>query len=99
MYHQWFHTKEYGDKEKALIEAIKALGSDMNPYGEQANYDEKMLKLKVSFMEYQLFCENGHKEEMEIYEEIKKSHFKKEWNLPKRKESHFLKPQENDREI
>lgn len=84
MYHQWFHTKEYGDKEKALIEAIKALGSDKNAYGEQADYDQKMLKLKVKFMEYQLFCENGHKKEMEIAE---------------KKKSHFLKPQENDREI
>ena len=57
MYHQWFHTKEYGDKEKALIDAIKALGSDMNPYGEQADYDQKMHKLKINQIAQ---CRLGH---------------------------------------
>lgn len=69
MFHQWYNLKEYGDKEKALISSIKALGGEGpkgSLYGEQDNYDEKMANLKAAFQEYVEYCEAGHKKQMHI---------------------------------
>ena len=60
MYHQWFNSREYGEKEEALIEAIKALGMKPIKYGEQPHYEEKITHLKECFREYIEFCEAGH---------------------------------------
>ncbi len=65
MYHQWFNSAEYGKKEKALINAINALGPKNIPYGEQPNYDQKIETLKNAFDAYISFCEAGHKQEVE----------------------------------
>lgn len=69
MYHQWFNSVQYGKKEKALIDAIQALGSKPIKYGEQPDYEQKMLKLKSLFDEYVEFCENGHKQLKEQQDE------------------------------
>ena len=65
MYHQWFNSAEYGKKEKALINAINALGSKNIPYGEQPDYDKKIETVKNAFDAYLNFCEAGHKQEVE----------------------------------
>ena len=61
MYHQWFNSVQYGEKEQYLINAIKALGSQPIKYGEQPNYDKKMETLKALFNDYINFCETEHK--------------------------------------
>lgn len=60
MFHQWFNTRRYGDKKKALIEAIEALGPNPIPYGEQPYYEQKMQNLKNLFADYVDFCEKEH---------------------------------------
>ena len=76
MYHQWFNSREYGEKEKALIEAIKNLGPKSQPYGEQNDYEQKMHQLKVKFLEYTLFCEKGHEQEINNNKKMQFSLFK-----------------------
>ena len=71
MYHQWFDSKVYEEKEEAFINAIRALGSKPIKYGEQPNYEQKMSALKVLFKDYVQFCENGHKEEIAKQKELK----------------------------
>ena len=65
MYHQWFNSAEYGKRERALIEAINALGSKAIPHGEQPNYEKKIEALKKAYNEYLTFCELGHKKEID----------------------------------
>ena len=72
MYHQWFNSKCYKEKEDALINAIKALGSQPIKYGEQPNYEQKMLELKVLFEDYVAFCESGHEKEISKQEGMQK---------------------------
>ena len=72
MYHQWFNSRAYGEKEEALIKAIQALGSKPIKYGEQPNYEQKISNLKALFNEYVSFCENGHKKEIEKQQECQR---------------------------
>lgn len=72
MYHQWFNSKTYGEKEEALINAIKALGPKPIKYGEQPNYEQKMADLKTLFNDYVTFCENSHKQETSKQEEFQR---------------------------
>ena len=72
MYHQWFNSRVYEEKEEALIKAIKALGSKPIKYGEQPNYEQKMSDLKALFKEYVAFCESGHEKEMSNQEDCQK---------------------------
>lgn len=72
MYHQWFNTKVYGEKEEALINAIKDMGSKPIKYGEQPEYEEKIAKLKSKFNDYIKFCEEEHKKEMEKQEGLQR---------------------------
>ena len=68
-----------GDEEKDIetlffefINAIKALGSQPIKYGEQPNYEQKMLELKVLFDDYVAFCESGHEKEISKQEGMQK---------------------------
>jgi len=72
MYHQWFNSVKFGEKEASLLKAIKDLGSKPIPYGEQPNFDKKLEAFINASNDYVEFCKNGHQKEVEIQNSLSK---------------------------
>lgn len=60
MNHQWYNLKEFGDKEKELLEAVNAVVTEEEKiYGYNGNFEERMARLENAYNSFVKYCKEG----------------------------------------